>query len=109
MQPILEVIAENIRFYRKQAGLSQLKLAYQLEMSPSYLGEVERARQYPSIKVIERFANFFQIEPYRLLYPLSTNQKSELNAEYTQCIRNLQNQINLLFDNSLSQSNHNSL
>lgn len=101
MQSLLKTLSENVRFYRKKSGLSQLKLAYQIDMSPSYLNDVENARQYISLKMLERLAEFFKIEPYRLLLPLDFDSKSSASAEYENELRILQSQINKLFDSRL--------
>lgn len=101
MQSLLKTLSENVRFYRKKSGLSQLKLAYQIDMSPSYLNDVENARLYISLKMLERLAEFFKIEPYRLLLPLDFDSKSSASAEYENELRILQSQINKLFDSRL--------
>lgn len=101
MQSLLETLSENVRFYRKKSGLSQLKLAYQIDISPSYLNDVENARQYISLKMLERLADFFKIEPYRLLLPLNFDSKKSAPAEYQDELRALQTQINELFNSRL--------
>ena len=101
MQSLSDVISENVRFYRKKAGLSQLKLAYQLEMAPSYLAEIERGKQYPSLKVIERIANFFEIEPYQLLQPMLLEPEKESLIEDKRILRSIKQQIDDIFDSHL--------
>ena len=101
MQSLSDVISENVRFYRKKAGLSQLKLAYQLEMAPSYLAEIERGKQYPSLKVIERIANFFEIEPYQLLQPMLLEPEKENLIEDKRILRSIKQQIDDIFDSHL--------
>lgn len=101
MQSLIAVISENIRFYRKKTGLSQLKLAYQLDMAPSYLAEIERGKQYPSIKVLERIANYFGIMPYQLLQPLEMTDEEKKQIETNQTIRALKQQIDSIFDEHL--------
>ena len=33
-KPLLEILAENVRYYRAKTGLSQFKFAIQVEISP---------------------------------------------------------------------------
>ena len=101
MQSLLDVISENVRFYRKKTGLSQLKLAYQLEMAPSYLAEIERGKQYPSLKVVERIANFFEIEPYQLLQPMFLEPEKEKLIEEKRILRAIKQQIDDIFESQL--------
>ncbi len=104
MQSLLEIVSENVRFYRKKTGLSQLKLAYQLEIAPSYLAEIERGKQYPSLKMLERLAKYFDIEPYRLLYPMELNEQAKTSMETIQTLRFLQHQINNIFEQQINSS-----
>ena len=101
MQSLLEVISTNVRYYRKQTGLSQLKLAYQLEMAPSYLAEIERGKQYPSLKIIERLASFFQIEPFQLLQPIDLERQKKTSIEERRLLLSLKMEIDRIFDNQL--------
>ncbi len=101
MQSLQEVISENIKFYRKKTGLSQLKLAYQLEMAPSYLAEIERGKQYPSIKILEKIADYFGIMPYQLLQPLELTDEDKKQIETNQTIRALKQKIDSIFDEHL--------
>ena len=103
MQPLLSIISENVRFYRKKTNLSQLKLAMQLEMSPSYLAEIERGRQYPSLKVVERLADFFKIEPYQILQPLELENEKEISIHKERILRNVKARINTLLDSLMDK------
>ncbi len=100
MQSLLEVLSENVRFYRKKTGLSQLKMAYQIEIAPSYLAEIERGKQYPSLKILEKLANYFEIEPYKLLYPLNMDKKDS-SIETIQALRVLRQEIDEIIDNKI--------
>ena len=42
MEPILNIIAANIRYYRKKAGISQEKLGELAGLHRTYIGGVER-------------------------------------------------------------------
>ncbi len=103
MQSLLEVLSENVRFYRKKTGLSQLKLAYQIEIAPSYLAEIERGKQYPSLKILEKIAAYFEVEPYQLLYPIESMEKKHAEFETIQSLRLLKQGINDLIDNQVNK------
>jgi len=62
-----EIVAANIRRFRKERGISQQDFAYDIEMDRTYFGGIERGERNVSIDNIERIANGLQISPYVLL------------------------------------------
>lgn len=103
MKSLLEIISENVRYYRNKTGLSQLKLSSQVDISPTYLNDIENGRQYISIKMLEKLAVFFEIEPYQLLYPMDMNHEKSTSIEYEQDLRSLKKQIDQLFNEKLNK------
>jgi len=61
---------------RKQAGLTQEKLAELCNTDPCYIRQIEIGRRFPSITYIERIAAALNIAPYRLFYD-ETNVENE--------------------------------
>jgi transcriptional regulator with XRE-family HTH domain len=51
-----EVFATNLRRLRHAKGLSQDDLAYEAEVSRSYLSQLEKGAFYASLKIIGRLA-----------------------------------------------------
>lgn len=100
-KPLLEILAENVKYYRAKTGLSQLKFAIQLEISPSYLNDIESGRQYASLKMLERMAKEFNIDTYQLLLPKDIPVQTAVLTEYENKIRTLKEQVAELFDKSL--------
>jgi transcriptional regulator with XRE-family HTH domain len=62
-----EVFATNLRRLRHEKGLSQDDLAYEAEVSRSYLAQLERGTYYASLKIIGRLAEALEVEPAELL------------------------------------------
>ena len=50
------IIGEAIRFRRRQAELTQEKLAELVDLNPKYIGEVERGEKIISIEALLRIA-----------------------------------------------------
>ena len=67
MEKIIKVIATNVRYYRKKAGLSQEKLAERAGLHRTYIGGVERGEYNISAINIARIAQALDIEPFILL------------------------------------------
>ncbi|MDR1894383.1 MAG: helix-turn-helix transcriptional regulator [Spirochaetales bacterium] len=55
-----------MKSFRKKAGISQMKLAERCDTSPSYIGEIEIGRKFPSIEMIEKIASALGIEAHQL-------------------------------------------
>jgi transcriptional regulator with XRE-family HTH domain len=73
---IRDVFATNLRLLRHAKGLSQDDLAYEAEISRSYLSQIEKGAFYASLKIIEKLANVLGVEPAALLQrPASARQR----------------------------------
>jgi transcriptional regulator with XRE-family HTH domain len=62
-----EVFATNLRRLRHEKGLSQDDLAYEAEVSRSYLTQLEKGAFYASLKIVGRLADALDVEPAELL------------------------------------------
>ena len=61
-----DVFIFNMRKYRKQAGMTQEKLAELCDTEPAYIGQIENGRRFPSVSYIERIAAALCVAPHRL-------------------------------------------
>jgi transcriptional regulator with XRE-family HTH domain len=62
-----EVFATNLRRLRHAKGLSQDDLAYEAEISRSYLSQLEKGVFHASLKIVGKIANTLEVEPAELL------------------------------------------
>lgn len=62
-----DVFAVNLRRLRHEKGLSQDDLAYEAEVSRSYLSQLEKGAFYASLKIIGKLAEALGVEPSELL------------------------------------------
>ena len=67
MSSILATIGSNIKFYRKNLGLSQEQLADLADLHRTYVGSVERGERNISALNIEKLAAVLGVEPAMLL------------------------------------------
>lgn len=72
------VFTENLKFYRKKAGLSQQVLAEKCGIATNYLSEIEREQKFPSIETIERISLELKVPAYILFLDSQTDIDSEL-------------------------------
>jgi transcriptional regulator with XRE-family HTH domain len=64
---ILKTIGDNIKSFRKSAGLSQERLAEATGLHRTYIGGVERGERNISALNISKIAVALKIKPYALL------------------------------------------
>jgi transcriptional regulator with XRE-family HTH domain len=62
-----DVFAANLRRLRHAKGLSQDDLAYEAEVSRSYLSQLEKGAFYASLKIVGKLADVLEVEPAELL------------------------------------------
>jgi transcriptional regulator with XRE-family HTH domain len=62
-----EAFATNLRRLRHERKLSQDDLAYEAEVSRSYLAQLEKGTYHASLKIVGRLAEALGVEPAELL------------------------------------------
>jgi transcriptional regulator with XRE-family HTH domain len=62
-----QVFATNLRKLRNARGVSQDDLAYEAEVSRSYLSQLEKGKYYASLKIVGRLADVLGVEPAELV------------------------------------------
>ncbi|MCM1321057.1 MAG: helix-turn-helix domain-containing protein [Bacteroides sp.] len=65
---IRKIFGENVRYYRKQRGLSQEQLSEILEISPNHLSVIETGNKFVTYKLLEKIISTFDIAPSLLFY-----------------------------------------
>ncbi|MEH7275926.1 helix-turn-helix domain-containing protein [Neobacillus vireti] len=63
MSDFLKIIGENIRFYRKQKGLTQEELAERTGLQSTYIGGIERGERNISLETFEKVSQGLEIPP----------------------------------------------
>jgi len=77
------ILAENIKAYRKEMGLSQLNLANMIDSAPNYIAMIEAEKRFPTDTMLEKLALALNKEPYELfsISPLKKEWQNELLLE----------------------------
>jgi transcriptional regulator with XRE-family HTH domain len=80
MTPILKLFAHNLRIKRRNYGITQAKLAEQVNVSTHHIAMIEIAREYPTLELVERIARALEIEFFELfLDPNSPSNSPSLS------------------------------
>ena len=61
-----EIFINNLKFYRKQKGMTQNELTLALDKSYNYINSVEQGKMMPSFDVIENICKILEIKPVQL-------------------------------------------
>jgi len=56
-----------------------MKLAELCDTAPSYIGEIEIGRRFPSLKLIEKISDVLNVEPYRFFLDETVENKDEID------------------------------
>jgi len=63
----IKVVADNIKGYRAQLGISQMNLAKVANVQPTYVGNIEREEKTMRIDILWKLGEALGIEPHLLL------------------------------------------
>lgn len=64
---VVQLLGENVRYYRKLKGMTQEQLAAEAGMERSYVSDLERGTRNPSVVALGRLASALQVEASKLL------------------------------------------
>ena len=68
-----EAIGKTIKYIRKQKGISQEKLAEQIDSHQVYISEIERGLKMPSLLVLNEMAKCFGMTLTELVSEIEKN------------------------------------
>ena len=88
MVKLRTVLAKNIKAYRNEIGLSQLKLADMVDTAPNYIAMIEAEKRFPTDSMLEKIAFALQKEPCELfaITPIQKEWQKNILAELTEFI-----------------------
>ena len=77
------ILAENIKAFRKEMGVSQLKLANMIDSAPNYIAMIEAEKRFPTDTMLEKIAIALNKEPNELfaITPIQKEWKKEILVE----------------------------
>lgn len=88
MENIQKELGKKIRETRKLKGYTQEELAEMVELSPNFIGYLERGKQIPSLKTLDKIATalgvtigwfFYSIENHRYKPTKLTEKEKAIN------------------------------
>jgi transcriptional regulator with XRE-family HTH domain len=89
MTNIRDILANNLKGYRRKSGFSQAKLAEKADISTQYIAMIELSRQFPTPDVLDKIALALGIETYELfaVAPTPENAMERLHRDIIKEVR----------------------
>ncbi|MCX7038077.1 MAG: helix-turn-helix transcriptional regulator, partial [Spirochaetes bacterium] len=83
----------NMKRIRREAGLSQMKLAELSDLSTSFIAEIEGGKKFPSSTSIERIAQALSLRPYQLLLDEEDRREVDTAGRIAKLTRELKTSV----------------
>jgi transcriptional regulator with XRE-family HTH domain len=64
---VSSILANRIRVIRNSRGWTQSRLASEINVHPTYISRIESCQKIPTVYMISRIAEVFEVEAYELL------------------------------------------
>ncbi len=90
MSSYSEAVRQNIKYYREQLGISQIKLAILCDCGTGTIGGIEAGKAKPSLDMLIRIADALKITPADLFIRDVSKTKVEIK-------KNLKTQFDSFF------------
>lgn len=99
-----QIFIANLKKYRKQQGLSQMRLSKICDTTSNYIGQIEMGRRIPSFEKIEKIAAALDIPPSLLFIDESPREKTGKKPETKEYLQKMPMQVRKeLFSRLLAQ------
>lgn len=82
MSEITKLIGDRIRNIRNQCGLSQEQLALKANINKSYMGQIERGEENPTIGTLEKIACVLEV-PFQELFMFEGSKDFVKSSTYS--------------------------
>lgn len=90
---IRDLIGKNLKRLRKKAGLSQLDLSGEANLSHTFINDIENGKKWVSCKTIARLCDVFQVEPSQFFFPISEEEDQERSQAVSAYVDDLSNAL----------------
>jgi transcriptional regulator with XRE-family HTH domain len=76
-----ELLSRNIKRFRERLGFSQLDLALEIEISTTFLSDIETCQKWVSPKTLAKIAKALKTEVYELFKPGDADDAVKLSQD----------------------------
>lgn len=82
MNSIRETFVNNLKYYRKEKGLSQEKLSYLVEKSIAYINQIENKDSWPQPEMVDKIAVILGIPSSKLFEKRGSPENIKTNFKH---------------------------
>jgi transcriptional regulator with XRE-family HTH domain len=93
MDRVQKALMANMKKIRREAGLSQMKLAELSDLSTSFIAEIEGGKKFPSSASIERIAQALSLRPYQLFLDEEDRREVDVVGRIAKLTRELKTSV----------------
>lgn len=97
-------IGKRIKNKRKELSLTQEKLSEILEVSPSYVSEIERGSSIPSLATISKISKVLDLSLDYLVYGVNVNNSDNTFSEFLKLIPEKNHKLYISLCESISNT-----
>ena len=101
---IRDILAANLKEYRRKLGLTQGELAERAGVSTHYIAMIETCKKYPKPDMLEHIAKTLEIEPYKLFNVIS-DPNEPLERLHQKIITDMKQIVNEAVEKALEKCN----
>ena len=94
MTDIRQVLAANMKKYRKIQGISQEKLAEKINTATNYIAMIETGKKFPSASMLERIAMALNIDTPELFTTQTVKFMSNSNKSIERLYQDIRSDFN---------------
>jgi transcriptional regulator with XRE-family HTH domain len=98
-----DILANNLKEYRRKYGVSQAKLAEKAQISTQYIAMIELSRQFPTPEVLDRIAAALNVESYQL-FAVPPSPEEALERLHNTLVDNLERIIGETVKKALAEN-----
>ena len=98
---IREILASNIKEYRRKLGMTQEELAEKANLSTHYIAMIETCKKYPKPDMLEHIAKTLEIEPYKL-FSFESDPNEPLERLHQKIVIDMKQIINEALDKAIN-------
>ena len=102
-QELRQIVASNIKKYRKLNNLTQMALAEMADVSVGYICQLEAGQKWGTPETIAKLAESLQIDPYQLFVSETTPNMQPLAPVLILLQEKLKNEIDFCFQDILME------
>jgi len=88
MTRLRTILAENLKAYRQEMKISQIKLADLVDTAPNYIAMIEAEKRFPTDTMLEKLAIALNKDPYELfsITPVKKEWQKSILVELSKVI-----------------------